>query len=150
MKCPACKMETPSELGYCDFCKEPFRRKAPEPKPAEKVEVPAAVMAKVLEAKLAGAADGGSGGIPPEFASLDAGERIPELPPIARKLAWAFLALIVFWTGVGLIIMMNRARRAPLPIPVMRPPIPPAGSEGGVPQGLPMAPPPPPPDAPTF
>lgn len=138
MKCPACKMETPEELGYCDFCKEPFRRKPPppEPKSVEKVEVPAAVMAKILEAKrlAPGPQPAEPGGIPPEFAALDAGERIPELPPVARKLAWAFLAIIVVWAGVGLLLVMKRARQAPLPKPVMAPP--PPSEDAGAAQGI--------------
>lgn len=119
MKCPACKMETPEELGYCDFCKEPFRRKAPEPepKPKETVAVPPEVMAKVLEAKTQPSAQA-AGPIPPEFAALDAGERIPEIPPHVRKLAWAFLALVVFAGCLGLVYMLARARQVPVRVPV--------------------------------
>lgn len=118
MKCPACKMETPEEPGYCDFCKEPFRRKpaAPEPKPVEKVEVPAAVMAKVLEAKKQASVED-VGPIPPEFAALDAGERIPQLPPHVRQLAWAFLALVVFAGSLTLVYMLARTRRGPPGMP---------------------------------
>lgn len=119
MKCPACKMETPEELGYCDFCKEPFRRKAPEPepKPKETVAVPPEVMAKVLEAKTQASAKA-AGPIPPEFAALDAGERIPQFPPHVRKLAWAFLALVVFAGSLGLVYMLARARQVPVRVPV--------------------------------
>lgn len=119
MKCPACKMETPEELGYCDFCKEPFRRKAPEPAPKvrDTVAVPPEVMAKLLEAKNQPSAEA-SGPIPPEFAALDAGERIPELPPLARKLAWAFLAFVVFAGSLALVYTFARARPVPARAPV--------------------------------
>ena len=119
MKCPACKMETPEELGYCDFCKEPFRRKAPEPAPKvqETVAVPLEVMAKLLEAKNQSAAEA-AGPIPPEFAALDAGERIPEFPPHVRKLAWAFLALVVFAGSLALVYTFARARPVPSRAPV--------------------------------
>lgn len=136
MKCPACKMETPEELGYCDFCKEPFRRKAPEPEPkvVEKVVVPPEVMAKVLEARNQAPAEA-AGPIPPEFAALDAGERIPQLPPHVRNLAWAFLALVVFAGSLGLVYMLARAHRsASRPLPASAegapPPAPPQPAPG--------------------
>lgn len=116
MKCPACAMETPEERGYCDFCKEPFRRKPPPPQPRPRAAVPPEVMAKLLEAKRAPEAQEPAppSGIPAEFAHLDAGERIPELPAAARKLAWFFLAAIVLAGGLGLSYFAGRAgpRRA--------------------------------------
>ena len=143
MNCPACKMETPEELGYCDFCKEPFRKKAPPPEPkpqSETVAVPPEVMAKVMAAARApekAAPVETAGGIPPEFAELDRGEKIPEIPPVARQLAYAFLAVIVLWTLVGIGYVLTRHKRPKLPSP---PPIP---GHGGMP--LPPPPPPPPP-----
>lgn len=150
MKCPACKMETPEEIGYCDFCKEPFRRKPPPPEPepeAEKVALAPEVMAKVLEAKRASAASasGEPGGIPPEFAGLDAGERIPEIPPQARKLAWAFLAIVVLWTAVGIIYLMKHPTRGLPKVPRLPAPT----ADGSAPSEFQM-PPPPLPDAPAF
>lgn len=133
MKCPACKMETPEEPGYCDFCKEPFRRKAPEPepKPRETVAVPAEVMAKVLEAKKQAAVES-AGPIPPEFAALDPGERIPQVPSQVRQLAWAFLALVLLAGSLGLVYVLGRAQKgqALVPTPVgpgpSAPPAPPS------------------------
>lgn len=138
-------METPEELGYCDFCKEPFRRKGPEPepKPRETVAVPPEVMAKVLEAKTQASAQA-AGPIPPEFAALDSGERIPQVPPHMRKLAWAFLALVMFAGSLGLVYMLAQARKAPI-----RPPTPVRPEEAPPPPLVPSSgseePPPPPP-----
>lgn len=117
MKCPACSMETPEDQGYCDFCKEPFRKKAPpEPASAPKqpsVPVPPEVMEKVLAHKNAPGPSGSpySPDIPPEFAEMGDGERIAGLPPAAKQLAWAFLALILLWTAVGMGWFLVKARR---------------------------------------
>ena len=103
--------------------------------------MPPEVMAKVLAAAQASekaAASEAGGGIPEEFANLDRGEKIPEIPPVARKLAYAFLGIIFFWTVIGVGYMMYRAKRPKLPAP---PPIP------GAP-GMPMPPPPPMPPSP--
>jgi len=145
MNCPACKMETPEELGYCDFCKEPFRRKpAPaEQRPKEEVAVPPQVMAKLLAAKrTAEAAPAGPvGTIPPEFAALDDGGRIPEVPASARKLAWIFLASVLLLGAVALTYMAARSpRRLPLPMP---PPLPPGAVAPERPPVMPQMPSPP-------
>ena len=80
MKCPACGFDSPEGAQWCDFCKEPFFKKAPKPTPARPT----------------------SGGvIPSEFAALDAGERIPIIPKWVRLVSWGFLAL---WALVGLIV----------------------------------------------
>ena len=35
LKCPSCGFDSPEGAKWCDFCKEPFRRKeAPPPAPA--------------------------------------------------------------------------------------------------------------------
>ena len=135
MKCPACKMETPEELGYCDFCKEPFRRKAPEPAPKvrDTVAVPPEVMAKLLEAKNQASVEA-AGPIPPEFAALDAGERIPEFPPHVRKLAWAFLALVMFAGSLGLVYVLGRAQKGQAQVP---PPVGPGPSTPPAPSAPP-------------
>lgn len=158
-------METPEEQGYCDFCKEPFRKKpeapaAPVAKPAQQVVVPPEVMEKLLSHKNAPgpSASPYAPEIPPEFAELGDGERIAELPPVAKKAAWAFLALVVLWTAVGMAWFASKARRlegrppaglilppheairqeipAPAPPPV---PVPDPGAPA--PQGLPSSPP---------
>jgi hypothetical protein len=156
MKCPACKMETAPELGYCDFCKEPFRRKDPPPKAPEKVAVPPDLMAKLLEAKRAAPEPPAGPGpdLPPEFAQLAAAERMPAVPPMVRYLAWAFLAGILTLSAVGFVYVMTRPRpKAPADgAPPGRPPrreappapaAPPADLPPGVPDEEPLAPPPP-------
>lgn len=113
MKCPACGMETPEAQGFCDFCKEPFRKKAPPPEPRreEKVAVPPEVMAKLLALKTP-SEPGAPSPLPAEFAGLDSGERVPELPPGARKAAWAFLGVVLLVGAVGVSYLLLRTRRA--------------------------------------
>ncbi|MBI3299195.1 MAG: hypothetical protein HYZ75_13585 [Elusimicrobia bacterium] len=125
VKCPACGMESPEELGYCDFCKEPFRKKKPEPAPPPSkqpaVPVPPEVFAKLMQAKAAAEpkAAGEEAGIPAEFAHLDAGERIEGIPPGLRAAAWAFLAFVML-AGLGLAgTLISKGKRAkPAPPPV--------------------------------
>lgn len=136
MKCPACRMETAEELGYCDFCKEPFRRKDPPPKPPDAVAVPPELMAKLLEAKRdpPPSPAGPVPELPPEFAQLASAERMPAVPPWARTLAWAFLAAVLALSAVGSLYVMTRPR-----------PTPPRGGADRVPPALPAQPPPAPP-----
>lgn len=163
VKCPACAMETPDDQGYCDFCKEPFRKKAPAepaPKPAQPVvPVPPEVMEKVLAHKNAPGPSGSpyAPEIPPEFAELGDGERIAGLPPVAKQLAWGFLAIIVVWTGLGMAWFLVKAKRLEgrpgkgVPLPpheVIVQPVehaPPAPPPPPPPDDLSSAPPPPPP-----
>lgn len=108
-------METPEEQGFCDFCKEPFRKKAPPPKPVQPapIKVPPEVFQKLLEAKNVDKGDGiKRQDIPPEFTGLDSGGNIEGLPPYARKAAWAFLGLILLWSVVGTIYFAMRAKDA--------------------------------------
>ncbi|TPW19857.1 MAG: hypothetical protein FD126_2263, partial [Elusimicrobia bacterium] len=124
--------------------KEPFRRK-PEPvpeKPRESVVVAPEVMARVLEAKRAPAVEA-AGAIPTEFAHLDAGERIPELPPMARKLAWFFLAAVVFAGGLGTAVIISRKSRPSPPVPGG--PLLPPSDPGPQPEPAPQPEPDPPP-----
>lgn len=139
MKCPACGMETPEAQGFCDFCKEPFRKKAPPPEPRkeEKVAVPPEVMAKLLALK-APSGPGAPSELPAEFASLDAGERIPELPAGARKAAWAFLGAVVLVSAVGVSYLVLKVRRAEGPA------VPAGARVEGERVILPAVPPPPP------
>lgn len=108
MKCPACGFDSPEGAQWCDFCKEPFRRK-PEPAPAAP-PAPApgaapAVPASPPPPKANGAES--SSPIPEEFSHLDPGERMPVVPPYLRYAAWLFLALwlaaailvVGYWTG---------------------------------------------------
>ncbi len=122
MKCPACGFETPEAHGYCDFCKEPFRKKpepAKAPKPQPKVEVPPAVMAKLLEVSAeTGKHAGPPAAIPLEFAHLDAGEKIAGPSALLRAAAWMFLSgVLAAGTAAGLYAVHKRKamrrRRAP-------------------------------------
>lgn len=134
MKCPACGMATPDAQDWCDFCKEPFRKKKsaaakaavqPQAQPAQKSPPPAAeaeksapekkvVITSELLAKLqchqtqSKRAAAPQGALPPEFAHLDSGERIQQLPPSVRKMAWVFLAIVFIWIVVFTVIILRR------------------------------------------
>ena len=43
MKCPACGFETPDTQAWCDFCKEPFRKKQDPAKNQESVKLPSKI-----------------------------------------------------------------------------------------------------------
>jgi len=123
MICAACGFETPQEQGYCDFCKEPFKKRpASEPvkpppaaapprgeHPAPEVKLTPEILGKLLGAKDAAAGDARAGEIPPEFAHLDTGGQVPEIPPAARKLAWVFLGILMFWILLGTVWMLMNA-----------------------------------------
>lgn len=113
MKCPACGFETPDSQAWCDFCKEPFKGKgssaaAPPPALPARVEVPAALMAKLLAERGRSEGEPGAGAIPPEFLHLDAGEKVSGFPPIVRQLAWVFLFIVGFWMLVGCLWLLKR------------------------------------------
>lgn len=108
-------MESPEELGYCDFCKEPFRKKKAEgqaPAPAPAVPVPSEVLAKVFPVKAIKppSPPTEAPGIPPEFAHLDAGERIATPSAIVRYAAWGFLAIILLFGAVGMTWVLVKKR----------------------------------------
>ena len=129
MKCPACGFETPDAQAWCDFCKEPFRGKgsesiSPPPAAVAAAGVPAAVMAKLMAEGGRSKGEPGAGEIPPEFLHLDAGEKVPAVPPIVRQLAWAFLVIIGLWMAVGCLWLIRRAgdiRARPMPAPSSSP-----------------------------
>lgn len=115
MKCPACGFETPIEQGYCDFCKEPFKKEASvsSAEPPKKVDVPPSVLAKLLEDKKESRSESKPkkdlGDIVKEFAHLDAGGKVEEVSPLVRQMAWAFLAILVIWMLIAMMWMVNRA-----------------------------------------
>ena len=97
MKCPACGFDSPDDAGWCDLCKEPFRRKAaapPPPVPLPPVPVAAAPAPPAPR-------PGGASDVPVEFEGFDPGERIPVIPRWVKYCAWAFLAM---WALVALVV----------------------------------------------
>lgn len=129
MKCPACGMETSDAQEWCDFCKEPFRRKKkseaakaaeqPKAQPPQESPKPAVkdnkgVLTPELLAKLQAqrtqsqVVDPTRGEIPAEFLHLDTGERIPVVSPAVRKLAWGFLTIVFIWVIVFTAIILSR------------------------------------------
>lgn len=108
MKCPACGFETPDAQGWCDFCKEPFKRPAKaEPAPPPPPPAPPKEPAPAKEAK------------PPMsdeeiFALLrkdTASERPAPSPFNTRYLAWGFFGLVVFWMVVMSFFLVQKGRR---------------------------------------
>ncbi len=90
VKCPACGFESPEGAQWCDFCKEPFNKK-PKPAPAPAVASPPL---KLPPPPLPSASQDVAAGIPPEFAGLDTGGKIPVAPPWFK---YAGLALLGIW-----------------------------------------------------
>ncbi len=117
-------METPDSQDWCDFCKEPFRKKksaaakaetppaeaSPKPAPKKKnVVVTPELLAKLqFHRTQPQRAEAPKGGLPPEFAHLDSGERIQRLSPSVRKMAWVFLAIVFIWILVFTVIILRR------------------------------------------
>jgi hypothetical protein len=119
-------MDNAPDAQWCDFCKEPFRKKTDVPKAQEASPVttpqqgstasnePEKELSPELMRKLAAQKDRinenpGAGGIPQEFSQLDHGEKMPSLSPAIRQFAWAFLFICVFWAVVGGIWLSKNA-----------------------------------------
>lgn len=109
MNCPSCGCQTPEGRDWCDLCGAPLRK--PERKtPAKKTApISPALLGKLLEDRSRREPPRGPAEIPPEFAGFDPGERIPELSPRVRQLAWAFLGIVLFWMLAGSIWLVLRA-----------------------------------------
>ncbi|HVE12795.1 MAG TPA: hypothetical protein VNI01_05335 [Elusimicrobiota bacterium] len=120
MKCPACGFETPEDQGWCDFCKEPFRKKSaepapPPPPPSKTVQITPELLERLQEAKHAVSAREPTS-IPPEFAQLDSGERIGGASEMTRTAAWLFLAMILVWAVIlGVVAVRRMHANEPLP-----------------------------------
>ncbi|MFA6093391.1 MAG: hypothetical protein WCU88_06100 [Elusimicrobiota bacterium] len=120
MKCPACGFETPEEQGWCDFCKEPFRRRTAEP--AARADLPAAP----VPAAAAAAPPLPKGGpLPPAAAAQSPlseeqisellrqdREQIPEASPALRYVSWAFAVFIAVLCVTTTIFLIWNGRRA--------------------------------------
>ena len=121
MKCPACGFDSPDEAGWCDFCKEPFRKRAPAPTPAS--GAPLAQTAPPPQAN----------GVHIDLTKLDAGERIPVVAPALRYAAWAFLGIWFVWGMVLLGYYLGKKK-------LVEDAPPPAGMETPPPDDLPGPP----------
>ncbi|MFH2204099.1 MAG: hypothetical protein ABIJ96_13345 [Elusimicrobiota bacterium] len=113
MKCPACGFETPDAQHWCDFCKEPFRKKEePRAVPAQPpVKIAPELLSKLAEVKKEACSVKDAGGIPPEFAHLDTGGKIEGFSPFLRSLAYGFLAFCILLMVVVGFLAMSRERR---------------------------------------
>lgn len=164
MKCPACGFETPDEQAWCDFCKEPLRKRkpaAPEaktaapqppegaaleaktaaPVPAAKsVPVPEEVWQRLMSVRAQDSPASVPGeGIPPEFAGLDTGGSLPPVPPIIRKGAWVFLGICVVWIFVAIFWMLRNSDRIASNVSTVAPL--PTAAPAPAPEPAPEAPP---------
>lgn len=83
VRCPKCSFESADDAAWCDFCKEPFRKKGASAAPA-----PAAPAAPPVPAAPAAPID------PDVLLKMGDGEKLPTLPPWARTAAWAFLGAV--------------------------------------------------------
>lgn len=141
VKCPSCGFDSPESAQWCDFCKEPFRRKeaklpespplpAAPPGPKLTYRVPPTVAAQE-RAKSSPAADKPPAmpdDLPPEAhqrltaaLSVEEAEKVPAAPKWVRWAAWAFLGI---WFIAGMIltgVMLGRQKlqqqtQAPAPL----------------------------------
>lgn len=103
MRCPACGSENDDGRQWCDFCKEPFNKKKAAPPP-----VPAAVQPPPARKSPAPAALEGPA-IPPEFAGLDSGEKMPTFSPQARLAAWIVFGIALMGLAVLSMLAVRRA-----------------------------------------
>ena len=108
-------MESAKDAVFCDFCKEPFQRKA---KPAGQAVKPAAAppdveaLKKLTKDELLKL---------PADQLLKEKEELPQAPPWLRPVAWGFLAL---WLGAGamaLVALYQRYRSTPPPSAIPEP-----------------------------
>ncbi|MBI3552613.1 MAG: hypothetical protein HY077_08840 [Elusimicrobia bacterium] len=119
VKCPACGFDSPDGALFCDFCKEPFKKKAPaKVSDSEAVQelkkLPPEELIKRVPEEL--------------LKELAKEEQLPKLPPYFRALSWAFFGL---WVVLGMILAAlalsrYKARQVPAPgqdIPLGQPQI---------------------------
>ncbi len=96
VKCPACGFDSPDGASWCDFCKEPFRKKktaAPQARPERKSISLEELPKEALER------------LPLELLPGQDGEKVPSAPPWFRTAAWVVLLsiLLVVLTMAGMI-----------------------------------------------
>lgn len=76
VRCPKCSFESADDAAWCDFCKEPFRKKGPAPTaPISSIKNDLPIDPDVL-------------------LKMGDGEKLPTVPPWARTAAWAFLGAV--------------------------------------------------------
>lgn len=119
VRCPACGFDSPDEARWCDFCKEPFRKKEapaaaapppaaaaprplapePEPRPAPEPSQPVDPRVEQLAKQLSVTGDG---------------LKLPALPPYFKYLAWAFFGAWFFTGAVlgGIMLARYHERQA--------------------------------------
>ena len=109
-KCPACKFDSPEGAAWCDFCKEPFQKKAkphPEAPPAPRPE--AAPPANLGELKKLTPEELFKR-LPAELSKDAAADQaIPRLPPWFRPLAYCILALLAVMMASLIMITVMKA-----------------------------------------
>jgi hypothetical protein len=98
VKCPACGFESPDSAEWCDFCKEPLKKKKGAALIDELKKLPPE---KVLER------------LPQELRKdLSREEKLPAWSPWFRPMAYAFLLLMVGLLVAAAILTATRSRDA--------------------------------------
>lgn len=119
VKCPSCGFDSPDGAQWCDFCKEPFKKK--ERPPATGATSPAAAPPSTPAAPKTQTPSSSPKNIeelPQEvrakiqtlLAAPDDREKVPAIPNWFRALAWLFMAV---WLVSGIIvggILLGRQR----------------------------------------
>ncbi len=99
-------MDAPDEAGWCDFCKEPFRKKpalASIPAPAPESKAKPGPDDPAVQAALARVAD--------ELRKDSAGLAVPRAPSWFRPAAYAFTLGLLALTAVLVVMTISRARQ---------------------------------------
>lgn len=113
VKCPSCGFDAAADALYCDFCKEPFRKGAKKEPPAaaapaaKPIPAPAAKPIPATPADLLKDLPKEVLDKLPAHLMMDE-ERIPEVRPWIRWLAWGFLFFWVLVAGVMTSLMWLR------------------------------------------
>lgn len=159
-KCPSCGFDSADDAAWCDFCKEPFvkKAKAAAPPPADSAAPPVSAAPPISAAPAAGAAasPSGSPAVPPALAGLTK-DQVDKLavdsflkadlepsvgaPTWLRPLAWVAFALCVILGTAALFALQRRYQQS-------RPPAPPVGGPALTSPAVPASPDEPP-QAPT-
>ncbi|MDD5657453.1 MAG: hypothetical protein PHF00_09405 [Elusimicrobia bacterium] len=102
VKCPACGFESPDGASWCDFCKEPFAKKAAPP------EIPDAPPSGPSKEVLARAAQDAA--LARDLLRSDQ-DKIPAAPDWLRWAAWLLLGAVVIFamTMLGIFLAKRSA-----------------------------------------
>ena len=116
-KCPACGFDSEDAAAWCDFCKEPFEKKAkskpqpsaPQPAAAAPAPAPAVDIAELKK-------------LPPEellkrlpaelSKDVSADNALPKVPPWFKPMAYVFVAVLTALTAGLIAVTVMKASQA--------------------------------------